>query len=408
MLKIIILYHGFIQQIKKYFGASLFILFCIIISIQIKAQKGIFKYGSIYPKTHNENISFELVANHIFVYVNIEGNKYRFLVDTGAPTSISKNVKGNFELVLKDEITDASGNKENISYVSIPELRLGNLIYKNFVALKGDIEIFNSLGIDGILGANLICKSIWDFNIGNNIITVSDQINKMTIKDFRKLKTKILNTGTPTLSMTYFNKEKEKNIYFDTGYNGLFYLCRSVFEKLLNKNLIKEYIEGNGVVSQNAFGNSEGKTYLLPLQMKIGKENIQPFLADVDYDDESNLGSEWLLAYRTILTKNRMYIKKYKDAELKRALVTKGINISHNGSDLVVVFLWKNSSAQKKGIKIGDKILSINGKNYSVGDKVEIDNIISDFYKNQSVVLEINVKGNFIELFDEILLKIEP
>ncbi|WP_345989991.1 aspartyl protease family protein [Chryseobacterium sp. Chry.R1] len=404
MINLIISCHNFRQQIKGKFSTSISILLVIILSIQINAQKGIFRNGIVYPKTYNENISFDIESQLIFVYVNIEGKKYKFLVDTGAPTTISNNVKGNFQLIVRQDITDASGNVEKVDYVSVPKLSLGNLMYKNFAAMRADIGLFKTLGIDGILGANLICKSVWDFNITNNAITVSDKIYE-NIKDFRKIKTKILDSGTPTLSMSYFNAEKEEKVYFDTGYNGFFYLSYSVFERLLSKNLVKKYIEGSGFISESAFGSSSGKTYLLPLQMRIGEVNIDPFLAGVDYDEESNLGSVWLLGYRTILSKRNMYFKKYKNVDVQKTLITKGIHIKRNKSGLIVSFVWENSFAQKNGVKPGDKILSINGKNCSIKNTLEIDSIINDFYKNKEAILEINVNGNFVELCDEVLLR---
>ena len=200
------------------------------------SQKGMFKQGSISPNIYTENIAYEFVWGIIIIKVQINEKTYRFLLDTGAPTTINSKVIGDFAFVKEEKSTDASQNEASVNYVKIPKMKFGNIIYKDFVAMQYDLEVFEQLNIDGILGANLISKSTWEFDIENNVITVSDKLVENKVKDFSKTNLKIIDTGTPVLKFTYFNKIKEKRVYFDTGFNGLFYLSTSMFNKLSKKN----------------------------------------------------------------------------------------------------------------------------------------------------------------------------
>ena len=385
---------------------KIIIFLSLLITANTFAQKGIFKKGMIKPLKYNEELIFKIKDDHIFVNVEINGKTYRFLLDTGAPTVFGNNVIGNFKNLEEIETGDAGGNSQTVKYVMVEEMKLGNITYHNFAAGYGDLGGFEYLGIDGILGSNLIVKSVWDFDLANKKITISDHLDKNIIKGFQKTKTKILNTGTPTFTITYFGKMEEKNIYFDTGYNGLFYLCYPIFQKISNSMNIENIAEGNGFISKNAFGDSEGKTYLLPLEMTIGKENIPVFISDVDYDEESNLGAKWLAYYRTIVEKNNFYFKE-NGRQMKKEFVTNGINIDEQDGNLLVVFVWQNSSAYKMGIKVGDKILSVNGKNVDTNDSIGLKKIYDEINNKEKVNLEINTKNNFVELKKEILLRVK-
>ncbi len=81
----------------------------------------------------------------------------------------------------------------------------------------------------------------------------------------------MLVTGTPTISVNYFGAIKENNVYFDTGFDGFFYINKDVFEKLLGKGLVTKKAEGNGLIATTAFGTEEGTTYAIGLEMNLGK-----------------------------------------------------------------------------------------------------------------------------------------
>ncbi|WP_286421130.1 retropepsin-like aspartic protease [Myroides odoratimimus] len=167
----------------------------LLFSFNLFAQKGIFKKGIITPSTYYETLNYTLKDDHIYVDVIIEGKTYKFIVDTGAPTSITFNVKGDFKFIYEDELHDASNNVSKVKYVSIPSIKIGKLEYKNFTAVQSDMDAFKSLGVDGLIGGNMISKSCWDFDLENNRITLSNTLNKKDINLFNRNK---IPRGKPT------------------------------------------------------------------------------------------------------------------------------------------------------------------------------------------------------------------
>ena len=286
-------------------------------------------------------------------------------------------------------------------------MTLGNITYQNFAACQLELKTYDILKIDDILGGNLTSKSTWGFDLENETITTSNELNTELVKDFKKIKTKLLVTGTPTISVNYFGAIKENNVYFDTGFDGLFYINKDVFEKLLGKGLVTKKAEGNGLIATTAFGTEEGTTYAIGLEMNLGKNVLQPFISDVSLgDSESNMGSEWLAYYHTIISGNKLYFKKNK-VDLEQKFVSKGIKGFIDEKGLYMSFIWNNSEAQQKGIKVGYRILSLNNQTVNPENKQQQENLIEEFVNSeQSVSLEINKKGNVIQLNNEIILDI--
>ncbi|MGL4584869.1 MAG: aspartyl protease family protein [Flavobacterium sp.] len=385
--------------------SNLLTLIILVSSFNLFAQGGIFKKGTIVPSVYNENLNYTLKEDHIYVDVIIENEKYKFIVDTGAPTSITFNVKDDFKFLSEEDITDASQNSSKVKFVSIPSIKIGNLEFKDFAAVQSDMDALKSLGVDGLIGGNMISKSSWDFDLENNRITVSNSLDKKEIKSFNKVKVKKEYTGTPTLIMTYFNGLKEKGIFFDTGYSDFFYLSEDTFNTLHEKKYFSKALTGEGVISYSAFGSSIGKTHIVPLEMSLGDYKIPNFLTTVDVDDVSNLGAKWLTYYRTILYKNKFYFKA-NNKSMNKEFTGKSIKTELKGTELYISFVWDTPFTKENNLKIGDKILSINNKDISSMSLDDLEKFKRTAFKEKEVLIEVNTKDNFILVKDEILLSL--
>lgn len=275
------------------------IVFCFL--QQGYAQKGIFKKGEVFPEQFTDTLKVEFIDDMIFVKVEIEGIDYRFILDTGASTFIGSNVKGNFKIFAKQNSMDTYNRTQEINYVSIPSLKIGNLNYKNITSGQYDLETLKHIDVDGILGANIMAKGVWDFDMENNIIIISDKYDNKLYTNPIKSKMKLASTGSPLITINYFDKIKEKNAYLDFGYNGIFSMAPKAYTKLKKKGLIKQEVHGSGELGFSAFGVNNASMYVTKIDTQIGELQFNNFLADVESDEESIIGCEILNYYRIIL-----------------------------------------------------------------------------------------------------------
>jgi hypothetical protein len=383
------------------------ILFLTLISIASYGQKGIFKRGIITQKQYRDTLEIKTKKDAILIDVKVNEKVYTFFLDTGAPTVFGKNIIGDFDIIAEKEISDASNNTETVKYISVPHIEIGNITYKNTTAMQYDIGILEKFGADGILGANIMAKSVWDFDLNNNRIIVSNKIDKQLAKYSQKSKIEVLNTGSPVMNIEHFNSIEEE-IYIDFGFNGLYSLANGTYQIMKEKNLIKKSISGKGEFAKTAFGTTDSIFSQVVLKSKIGAIELPEFIADVDYDEESSIGSEILKYYRITLDfkKKRVYLTPVNN-KIPTQFKSFGINTAIENNKMYVSFVWFSSKAYKDGIKTHDEILSINGIDTRNPDKLSKESLItidSLFQGEEKIILEINIKENFIELKKETLL----
>ena len=114
------------------------------------------RYGEIDRISFSEKVDIEIENGLIFVPVQIEGHKYRFLFDTGAPFSISTDLQDalDYKVVSKGHIVDSGNNRKRVNYVLVDTVLIGSIPFINQTAFEGDFTsnpILECLGIDGIL-----------------------------------------------------------------------------------------------------------------------------------------------------------------------------------------------------------------------------------------------------------------
>lgn len=67
-------------------------LIVIILTTKVFSQNINMNIGATKSKNYYQEITFEFIKNKIIIPVEIDGKTYKFLLDTGAPNMISKEI----------------------------------------------------------------------------------------------------------------------------------------------------------------------------------------------------------------------------------------------------------------------------------------------------------------------------
>lgn len=131
-------------------------------------------------KNFTEEVSFEHPLNLIIIPVEIRGRTYRFLFDTGAPNVISEELQEeyNFKTIAKNNIRDSEKKVKKVTYVSVENIKIGNIQFENTAAFITDLKanpVLDCLGLDGIIGANLMRFCVWRVDYSTKKLTLTDQ-----------------------------------------------------------------------------------------------------------------------------------------------------------------------------------------------------------------------------------------
>ena len=96
----------------------------------------------------------------------------------------------------------------------------------------------------------------------------------------------------------------------------------------------------------------------------IGNKFLENFIVTIDWKE------------------NNVYLLPIKKYQPIGNQLSYGINYGFNNEKLIVGGIWKNSVAEKQGIKIGDQIIAVNGKISTNLSQEEICN----FFDNNLVI----------------------
>ena len=198
------------------------------------------RYGSVGRTDFSETIDVDIQNRLIFVPVQINGKTYRFLLDTGAPFSISKEIQTalRYKKISKGHIVDSDFNRQAVEVVQVDSLHIGTLPFLNQTAFIGDFKAsptLNCLHIDGILGSNLIRHCNWVIDMENQKITLTSRLEDWVKEEAKAIPFSADNQFDIMLDMDA-GASVITNIKLDYGSNGGISLPENIFDKLEDKS----------------------------------------------------------------------------------------------------------------------------------------------------------------------------
>ena len=93
----------------------------------------------------------------IILKVNISGEEYDFLLDTGAPNVISKELAQKYALsnIFERKFGDSQGQTSDLEMIKLDEISIGGINFLNTGAAVADLKQSKELGclqINGFVG----------------------------------------------------------------------------------------------------------------------------------------------------------------------------------------------------------------------------------------------------------------
>jgi hypothetical protein len=360
--------------------------------------------GETNSENYDEEFDFEFIRDKIIVPVEIQGVTYKFLLDTGAPNIISKEINDliNPLLIKIIPITDASGIKEDLKVVSVEKLKFGSILFENTATLVYDLRanaVFKCFGIDGFIGSNMLRNSIVQIDAELKKIRLTDNIKNLSLskKDSKKIKL-IGAQSSPYLWINLKGKKSGKEqVLIDTGMGGLYDISYRNYDIFKKVKIFTEIGESVGASSLGLFGDVPVKKHVrlhLPL-LKINELELENCLTNTTNDSNSRIGAE-LLEYGVMTidyVNKRFYLKlKSKKVDLKKPEFN--FTRTLKNEKLIIGFVWDTELNNR--ISYGDEILEINGKEFEICDLVTQDLMAE---KEQTVKLKIKPeKGAVFEI----------
>lgn len=378
---------------------------CFVVTVQ--SQGKILKKGKVKTRNYLETLSFEFEKNKIIIPVKIQDKTYRFLLDTGAPNIISKELMEAIQPKLVETLStsDANNIRQDLKVVSLESIHLGSVEFNNFSALVFNLngnDVFKCFGIDGFIGSNMLRHLIIQIDAKQKTLTITDKVKRLELNKQHSKKIDLIgNQSSPYLKIGLEGIDSAQDlVLIDTGMGNLYDISKDNYNQLKSKDIYNEIGSSEGASSLSLFGevspNKQTRVHLPKLT--INNFEINNIITHTDQGNESKIGAE-LLNYgvMTLDYKNkRFYFESYnKSLEWNGDF---GFTQTLKNNKLVVGYVWDEDLKSK--IKYGDEILQING--------VDVNAVnFCDFVVKKSVLKDFKMVNLTVKTQEGPILKLE-
>lgn len=343
----------------------------------------------------------ETNAHVIIIPVRINNSEkiYHFMLDTAALTLVSRRAANDLGLPSGVEITihDTVNGQKKIDLVNLASLRVGGFEVSDcgagIIEMDADENRLGMLKIDGVLGSNFLKYFKVTIDYKSKTLHLSKDTRETPSADgaFKTaFKTK-MEMGYAPVVRCRVDDSIDVNGIIDTGVPYIATLPLALAEKTVSYQNGR-VVKARGAIWEAAF-KASGDGYLLRLEtLTFGPLKLKQIPVVTLPYRHILIGYKFLSHF--IVTLNYpagiMTLKPYDGLDFDSNIYSFGAVVrKKEDGKVIVTALWEGASAEKAGIRIGDEIVSVDGKNVKALSPMEIMNIYTDdAIKSINVVVE--------------------
>lgn len=325
--------------------------------------------GKSASKKYLSSVKYKELRGKIIIPVEIQGSTYSFLFDTGAPNLITEELSNKISAKQLNLITvrDASDSSRKMKVISIPSIRIGSVEFNDTPTLVNDTEnnfILDCFKVDGIIGSNMVRRSVVHIDSENKILSLSNDPASFELNGLKPVELSLSQSQSSPYIWIQLEGEGKASEYvlFDTGMNGFYDMSLDNYDKLKDLGVFEESESGTGKKSVGLFNDTDSRTHYrttIP-KISIGSHDFRNIKTVTMTADRSRIGSE-ILEYGKVTIDYKHEKFYFQPFEESPDLSEKSLGISSTIRDgeVVVGIVWSEDLDKK--LNYGDKILSVNG-----------------------------------------------
>ena len=321
--------------------------------------------GAIQEDSFMETVQLEVQNGLVFLPVQLKGKTYRFLFDTGAPLSVSKEIQQelDFSKVSKSFISDSDRNRKQVDWVEVDQFQIGSISFLKQVAFVGDFTsnpILECLNIDGIIGSNLSRQCNWLIDHSKQACTFSSLNKEVECDDCVSLPFTTDQQYNLFLNINV-GQAKIRNILLDYGSNGTLSLEGRFFTKLEGQGLIGDFFSEEGFQQRGIVGKAVPMNRKLYLSDSVSWAGITIDDVLIQTSKSTSIGTGLLSRFLVHIdwSKRQLHLKKREDLPKKNKR-TPGFKFGYNDEEgIYVQSVMLESDAYRQGLRPKMKVLQL-------------------------------------------------
>jgi hypothetical protein len=324
--------------------------------------------GSIEQPHYFQVIPYEKVSGKLLVPVTIQGKKYRFLLDTGAPFALTAQLFRDLKpaLIGSAPVEDAAGKEDSMQFILLPRLNLQEVTFLNtpgVVIQDSASAVLKCLGIDGIIGSNMLRNSAVQFDDRQRVITLTDDAHRLSLENTRYQPMELSAPQSGPYFQVYLKKGGQivsDKVLFDSGTDGFYEMSADAYQFFSSKIEVADKIaEGGRTFNWALHGKNEEPQFVLSIpDFSIGGMELQRLIVTTSGHGASLVGTA-LLQYAKITLdyKDKLFfLVPHAQNDLQQLSKRPwAIELNWQNGKAVVGSVWDKARAAQ--VQVGDEIL---------------------------------------------------
>lgn len=339
-----------------------FLISTVLFTTGCTSISKLYNSGSVEKKDFFGRTTYKTAFDLILVPVFINGERYRFLFDTGAPMVISEELREKLELrtVNQGNVSDSQGQRKKLDYVWLNKVTVGGIDFEKTGALVADLKKapeIHCLQIDGIIGANLMKLAVWKIENQKKTMFLASSKDKLNASDndHIEIEFETKTTYTPVVDLTINDSTTIKRVTFDTGYGGYLTLGGDYYDSTFTV-VEKSY----GFSSTGLYGSSFDTVLDCKSSMSICGFNQSAPIVFSSAKSKNLLGMDFINQFDVTLDWGANTIELYPSNLKKQTLKSFGLTPKWKDDQLIVGSISEGSIAEIDGVNVGDVIVKLN------------------------------------------------
>lgn len=317
------------------------------------------KQGQLQEAPNATTLKVEYQRKLLFTQVKVNGSTKRFAFDTGAPCVITPELKEELGLkvIAEHNIQDSHGKTRKLEFVRLEKFEIGEVVFKNTIAIVADLSGLKCYPMDGLIGANAMRHLDWYFDLlSEEAVAYLPAHSDTAIAD------RTLNLpfgpnvqGTPKLNVLIPGMKRPVSASFDMGSTGSITLKGQIRELAA---MHTEHSWVYGKTSRSIYGTRmDTSHYFIADTAKVGGFTF--------YDKTAKNGGSNLIG--NSFWQDFRFLLSWKD---KKVYLAPRISEAHELPKNALVLGQENDSVRVMGIResgadlpisLGEVIVEMNG-----------------------------------------------
>ena len=321
------------------------------------------------PYVDEVSFSFELplevLANKLFIEVEVGGVPRRFVFDTGSPSMMNMELAAELELdvVDKRQGRDAHGAIVETDIVQ-SDLALGGTTFHKVPIFVADFPKTAQCLFDGVLGSELLPLCAWQIDLPDSRLRCNSNVTELDHVEGAR-KQPLYSFGyphAPILDVRFAEKASSKAL-FDTGSPEYLAISPADFGGASRNGGVGRTVPGTGSIGGSLGGLAPNKDQLL-VQLEalaIGDVQLGRVGALLRETSPSLVGASVLDHFVVTLDSKGSiaYFDRYRGGPFVRS--SYGFGLSYEEA-VRVSLVWDDSPADAAGLVVGQRVIALNGQ----------------------------------------------